>query len=401
MQTLKMKFGAGIIILLLGFLISQGIYRSSTVVLHSYTYKAVNVTEQMHTAETFHSSMHEMLILASEYAKEPDSHIKEQYTMHFEDASSALKQLKSQASSMEHMTSGKESSDSALTMKLIDGMVSRFALFQGSLNKVFLYPADQSTYLKQAEQLFDDIFHNYYLELHGHHKLELADMQKNAHDIKIGMDIYFVVQLLLAFMLGALLLLYFDRVMLKLYKVTEQLSMKDALTSLYNRRYLVGYLDKEIRRSVRHMRPFSVAMLDIDDFKKYNDTFGHRAGDELLKDLSSVIQASVRNVDTIVRYGGEEFLIIFPETEKPSAVIAAERIRSDVTAHSFLLPNGRPAAPVTVSIGIASFPVDGTFENEIIEKADKMLYKAKKQGKNRVASGRQAGARLKNPVKIK
>lgn len=401
MQNIKMKFGAGLTILLLGFLISQGIYRSSTAALHNYTHRAVSVTEQMHAAESFHSSMHEMLVLASEYAKDPDSYIKKQYTIHLKNATSALKKLKSQASSTEHMTSGKDSKDSALTLKLVNGMVYRFALLRRSLDQVFLYPADQNAHLKQAEHLFDDIFHNYYLELHGHHKLQIADMEKSAHEIKVGMDIYFIVQLLLALLIGTLLILYFDRVMLKLYRVTEQLSIKDALTDLYNRRYLVGYLDKEVRRSIRHKRPLSVAMLDIDDFKKYNDTFGHRAGDELLKDLSSIMQESVRNVDTIVRYGGEEFLILFPETEKASAVASAERIRSSIAAHSFLLPNGQPSTRITASIGIASFPIDGTFENEIIETADKMLYKAKKQGKNRVASDKQTGAKPKSPVKIK
>lgn len=152
-----------------------------------------------------------------------------------------------------------------------------------------------------------------------------------------------------------------------------QMAAKDGLTGLYNYRYFKGLISVEFSRIKRHGRMVSLLMVDIDNFKKYNDTYGHPAGDELLKKAAGVFRDSLREVDTICRYGGEEFAITLPETDKKGAQIVAERLRTRAGLYM----------PVTVSIGIAAFPEDADNPEVLIEKADAALYQAKQTGKNK------------------
>jgi len=164
----------------------------------------------------------------------------------------------------------------------------------------------------------------------------------------------------------------------------ERLSVTDPLTGLANRRHMTEELEREVRRSGRLGRLFTVLMLDVDHFKNFNDTYGHPAGDELLKRLARSLQDVVREVDTAARYGGEEFLVILAETPAAAAGQVAERIRGRVSEDRFT-PEGRSAAVgVTVSIGIAEFPADGASPEALISAADKALYRAKEGGRNRV-----------------
>ncbi len=173
-----------------------------------------------------------------------------------------------------------------------------------------------------------------------------------------------------------------------LYGQTEELkrlSITDPLTGLLNRRYFQERLEEEIARSRRHGRSLSLMMLDIDGFKTYNDTFGHPSGDRLLKLVSEAIMRTVRSMDIVARYGGDEFLVLLPETEPARAAQIAERIRGDV-ADVALEPGSTPArgiVAVTVSIGIAGYPRNGATLEEIISQVDRALYQAKSRGKNR------------------
>lgn len=173
-----------------------------------------------------------------------------------------------------------------------------------------------------------------------------------------------------------------------LYGQTEELkklSITDPLTGLLNRRYFQERLEEEIARSQRHGRSLSLMMLDIDGFKTYNDTFGHPSGDRLLKLVSDAIMSSVRSMDIVARYGGDEFLVLLPETEPARAAHIAERIRMEV-ADVALAPGSTPArgiVAVTVSIGIASYPRNGGTLEQVIEQVDRALYQAKAKGKNR------------------
>ncbi len=158
----------------------------------------------------------------------------------------------------------------------------------------------------------------------------------------------------------------------------EQLSVTDALTGLLNRRYIEERLMEEIKRSNRHGFPMSFMMLDVDEFKSYNDQFGHPAGDEALKMVGNIIRETLRGADVAARYGGEEFAILLPQTISEEALIIAERIRSNIAETAF------PHRRVTLSIGVASCSAELCLAENIVSAADKALYHAKNRGRNRV-----------------
>jgi diguanylate cyclase (GGDEF)-like protein len=169
----------------------------------------------------------------------------------------------------------------------------------------------------------------------------------------------------------------------------RRISITDGLTGLYNRTQLPEFLEKEMSRSRRHQHPFSILMIDIDHFKRYNDAHGHQAGDDLLRHFATVLRATVRSCDLAVRYGGEEFLILLTETEAEGASNFAEKLRAAVEE---IRLHGDSA--VTISIGVASFPDHGDDVDTIIHEADAALYACKRQGRNRVAvarTGRRPG----------
>jgi diguanylate cyclase (GGDEF)-like protein len=165
----------------------------------------------------------------------------------------------------------------------------------------------------------------------------------------------------------------------------RKISITDPLTDLYNRRFFQDRINEEIERSRRHGLPVSLIMLDIDNFKHYNDTYGHLAGDEALRLIAATIKNSVRNIDRVARYGGEEFAVILPMTEISAARDIAERIRSGVAGRYFPDDALRAAVKLTASLGIASFPQHADNLLDLVGSADKALYMAKVSGKNRVA----------------
>ena len=164
----------------------------------------------------------------------------------------------------------------------------------------------------------------------------------------------------------------------------ERLSITDGLTGLANHRALVHRLDEEAERFRRNGRQFCVVMADVDRFKQYNDGFGHLAGDEALRTVAAIMRQSTRAVDFVARYGGEEFAIVMPETELDGAMHVAERIRAAVAAATF------PGRPMTMSIGVAEFPSQADSPTTIIAAADQALYRAKREGRDRVVSGAKA-----------
>ena len=170
----------------------------------------------------------------------------------------------------------------------------------------------------------------------------------------------------------------------KLYEKVKALAIRDGLTGLYNRRRFEEVLTVEVIRSLRHNRPFSLLFLDVDYFKNYNDGQGHQMGDQLLKELANLLMKRVRLTDFVCRYGGEEFTIILPETDKTSARTVAEDIRAKVEAYPFPHREQQPRGAVTISIGISECPSDGRNQAEIVKRADDALYRAKEAGRNRV-----------------
>jgi diguanylate cyclase (GGDEF)-like protein/PAS domain S-box-containing protein len=162
-------------------------------------------------------------------------------------------------------------------------------------------------------------------------------------------------------------------------------SIKDPLTGLYNRRYLTEMLDREIRRAVRAEQPLGILMLDLDHFKKFNDTYGHDAGDTVLREAASFLTRSIRIEDVVCRFGGEEFVVILPTADLSAAHARAERIRSKLRELT-VMHQGRSLGMITVSVGVANLPMHGTSAKALLEAADAALYRAKREGRDRVVN---------------
>lgn len=170
----------------------------------------------------------------------------------------------------------------------------------------------------------------------------------------------------------------------RLFEKTKQMAITDGLTGLYNKRFFLEIMHSEIERAKRCEHDLSFIIMDIDNFKHYNDTNGHPAGDTLLKALSELIKSAIRKVDIPCRYGGEEFVVILPETSKHDAKKVAEKLVSRINNYHFDHASGQPLGFISVSMGLATFPQDDSDENGLIVKADEALYRAKTSGKNRV-----------------
>lgn len=162
----------------------------------------------------------------------------------------------------------------------------------------------------------------------------------------------------------------------------KDMADRDWLTGLHNRRMLRSVLDSEISRAIRYQREFSLVMLDVDHFKSYNDAHGHLAGDEVLRGVARILLNSVRAEDLCTRYGGEEFVVLMPETGHAAARAWADRVRSKIEAYPFEGRDTQPEGALTVSIGVAGFPKDGHDGQALIGRADAALYHAKERGRN-------------------
>ena len=165
-------------------------------------------------------------------------------------------------------------------------------------------------------------------------------------------------------------------------KEYRELSLTDGLTKLYNSRHFCRQLESEIERANRYHHPLTLLMLDVDNFKNHNDSFGHLEGNSVLVHLAEVIRTSLRSSDSAYRYGGEEFMVILPETRGSEGMVVAERIREGFKDTPFH-PAGGDAVHLTVSIGLAEYIHDGK-PTELIERTDANMYRAKKGGKDRV-----------------
>lgn len=165
------------------------------------------------------------------------------------------------------------------------------------------------------------------------------------------------------------------------------LAFRDGLTGVYNSRYFKEFLQMEIARAPRHKHPFSLVFLDVDHFKSYNDTHGHIEGDRILCQIADLLVARFRRMDLVARYGGEEFVILLPETSAETALALAEETRRAISEHLFEGGEAQTGARITVSMGVASYPEDGSGAETLLRKADAALYRAKTEGKNCVRRG--------------
>jgi diguanylate cyclase (GGDEF)-like protein len=171
----------------------------------------------------------------------------------------------------------------------------------------------------------------------------------------------------------------------QLYEEVELLSITDGLTGLFNRRHFMAKLTEDINRARRYNYLLSLVMLDVDHFKKVNDTYGHSQGDIVLKEIAGLLKKDLRAGDVVARYGGEEFVVLYPYTKLDAAALAAERLRALVENYPF--PGQHSPLKVTISLGVATFPSKEVHdEDSLISQVDKCLYKAKWAGRNRVCA---------------
>jgi diguanylate cyclase (GGDEF)-like protein len=166
------------------------------------------------------------------------------------------------------------------------------------------------------------------------------------------------------------------------FEESERLTITDDLTKLYNYRYLRKYLEADVKRCLRYKKKVSLLFIDIDGFKRINDTFGHLAGSQALAEMGQVFKRMVRETDVVGRYGGDEFIIILPETPLNGAMVIAERIRKKVEECEFVAQNIN--IRLTVSLGVANCPKHTLTAEGLIKKADAAMYRAKELSKNSI-----------------
>ncbi len=171
----------------------------------------------------------------------------------------------------------------------------------------------------------------------------------------------------------------------RLHERTLQLACTDGLTGLYNHRQFKQMFAEEVARASRYKNNLSIILFDVDDFKKFNDTYGHPNGDIVLQEMANMLRELLRDCDLIFRYGGEEFVTLLPETPLHEAKRVADRIRIFVETESpRFLTQITKTHGVTVSVGVAAFPEDGNTTTDLLKIVDDLMYKAKREGKNKV-----------------
>ena len=174
-----------------------------------------------------------------------------------------------------------------------------------------------------------------------------------------------------------------------LYDQTQEYKKRatiDGLTGLWNYSHFQELLYREIERSRRYKYPVSLVMIDLDNFKRYNDTFGHVSGNVVLIQVAEIFKSFIRKADTVSRYGGEEFVIILPHTERQRAYKLCDRLRKTIEKEAFEGEESMPGGRITISSGVATFPDDASTAEELVDHADKALYEAKRAGRNVVCS---------------
>jgi len=167
-------------------------------------------------------------------------------------------------------------------------------------------------------------------------------------------------------------------------QMSIEMAITDALTGLHNRRYMETHLHMLVDQATARGKPMTLLLVDIDYFKSINDTFGHDAGDDVLREFAVRMRKSTRGIDLTCRYGGEEFVIVMPETDKAVATVVAERIRRRIASEPFAIRGGEEAVDVTISIGLATLAGETDSVAAILKRADQALYRAKRDGRNRV-----------------
>ncbi|MGZ3410558.1 MAG: diguanylate cyclase, partial [Xanthobacteraceae bacterium] len=169
-------------------------------------------------------------------------------------------------------------------------------------------------------------------------------------------------------------------------QLSIEMAITDGLTGLHNRRYMESHVSTLVEQAASRGKPLTVLVLDIDYFKAVNDTYGHDAGDDVLREFSLRLKKSIRGIDLACRYGGEEFVVVMPDTDMAVAAAVAERVRRGIATEPFPIEDGKRGIQVTISIGIAGLSQSTDKAADILKRADQALYRAKRDGRNRVVA---------------
>ena len=169
-------------------------------------------------------------------------------------------------------------------------------------------------------------------------------------------------------------------------QLSIEMAITDGLTGLHNRRYMESHVSTLVEQATIRGKPLSVLVLDIDYFKAINDTHGHDAGDDVLREFSLRLKKSIRGIDLACRYGGEEFVVVMPDTDMAVAAAVAERVRRGIATEPFPIDHGKRTVQVTISIGLAGLSKPTDAAADILKRADQALYRAKRDGRNRVVA---------------
>ncbi|MBI4168632.1 MAG: GGDEF domain-containing protein, partial [Acidobacteria bacterium] len=253
--------------------------------------------------------------------------------------------------------------------------------------------ADLGAGLRRLERTYEDAVHSELIYLLSHLRFEEVEARshwlrilahRDAMQERLGATVDLRVALLSYFLEVCRKLKNPKVIELKLFEETQASAYRDDLTGLDNFRSFREHLAREIRRGARAKTPLSLVMIDIDNFKHYNDRFGHDAGNRVLAAIAGLLRQSLRQADVPARYGGEEFALILPATQKTAACEVAERTREQIERHPFPRGQGGAAVSLTVSMGIATYPADAQDPDELVRRSDSALYYAKSRGKNQV-----------------
>jgi two-component system, cell cycle response regulator len=169
-------------------------------------------------------------------------------------------------------------------------------------------------------------------------------------------------------------------------QMSIEMAITDALTGLHNRRYMESHLSTLVEQSAAREKPLTVLVLDIDYFKSVNDTHGHQAGDDVLREFAQRLRKSIRGIDLACRYGGEEFVVVMPETDMAVATMVAERLRRRIASEPFPIEEGNASVEITISVGLAARASASDTAASVLKRADQALYRAKRDGRNRVVA---------------
>lgn len=386
MKSLKIKTALFLFIAIGTFVLAQGFYWKNIGILHAFLGTSLGIVEEMHVAESFHSSMHSMIINAAAYLHSGEDRYKDEYYKKLNEGEKAVAKLVS----MRHPNNGDEHSthtDPTPGDEIASNIEKHFLELKNALAPVMSREAGNGRdNITKANRIFDEVFHKYYVRIHTSHYSSLENLQDEAHKIYKTSNYIYTIQLVLSILVGIVLALFADRVFLKIYKLTEQHSLTDSLTTIHNRRYLDTIVSDEIESAIAKGAFYSIVIIDIDDFKKFNDSFGHLAGDKLLKDFAILLRSLLRETDKLIRYGGEEFLVILPSTSQKQAVLVSEKLCCAIRENNFTLPDGTLARQVTASLGVAAMPENGNGFSTALKAADESLYRSKREGKNRVTA---------------